>query len=91
MLAGHTGTGHLDVLSMMTCFLFVFPLAGILVWPLVRANERALRRPMCCPYILVKPQKAKSGSGSQSSFFMAGRSNDQVEKMLLEVLRLLTL
>lgn len=45
---------------------------------------------MCCLYIIVKQQKAKSGSGSQRSFFMAGRSNDQVERMLLEVLRLLT-
>lgn len=46
---------------------------------------------MCCLYIIVKQQKAKSGSGSQRRFFMAGRSNDQVERMLLEVLRLLTL
>lgn len=46
---------------------------------------------MCCPCIIVKQQKAESGLGSQSSFFMAGRSNDQVERMLLEVLRRLTL
>ncbi|PKU45263.1 hypothetical protein llap_4432 [Limosa lapponica baueri] len=33
--------------------------AGILVWPLVSANGRALKRPMCCLYLIAKQQKAK--------------------------------